>query len=114
MNLKGAFSAAWESEERRAVQEDIRRGLAEVNKSLGSLLNDVGETPAAQQLREDIVDFSSRVREGEVSQKLRGEITTVLQRLNQELEDWSARTSHTAAEGGEGANDAGAEQEESA
>ena len=35
-NLRDAFTTAWESEERKEVQEEIRRGLSEVNRALHS------------------------------------------------------------------------------
>lgn len=85
-NLKNFFQNAWESAERRKLQQEIETGLDELGKSLNQAFNEIKESPAGQQLKEDARDLHDRVRTGEVETKVRSELLTILHQVNAELQ----------------------------
>lgn len=86
-NLKRAINAAWESEERKRLQQEIQDGLSE----LGSQLNDLGvqvqESDVTRKVKRDVEELSERVRSGEAQENVRADVVSALQRVNSELED---------------------------
>ena len=85
-NLKTFFQTAWESEERKKLQGEIEAGMAELGRSLSQAASEFKEGPAGQQLKSDFQDLHERVRSGEVENKLRAELLSVLRTVNSELE----------------------------
>jgi hypothetical protein len=80
-NLKGILRAAWESEERRKLQQEIQKGVDELQKAV----NDFAASPTGQRLKNDVQDLGERLRTGEVEDKLRGDLLAALRTLNAEL-----------------------------
>jgi hypothetical protein len=85
-NLKEVLRTAWESSERKKVQDEIQSGLTELGESLNKAVNEFSESPKGQTLKADVEDFSQRIRSGEVESKVREEILKVLRLVNIELE----------------------------
>jgi predicted component of type VI protein secretion system len=85
-NLKTFFQTAWESEERKKLQQEIEAGMAELGKSLSQAASEFKAGPAGQQLKSDFEDLHERVRSGEVENKIRAELLSVLRTVNTELE----------------------------
>jgi len=85
-NLKTFFQSAWESEERKKLQQEIEAGMAELGKSLTQAASEFKEGPAGQQLKTDFQDLHARVRSGDVENKIRTELLSVLRTVNTELE----------------------------
>jgi hypothetical protein len=85
-NLKNIFQNAWESAERRKLQQEIETGLDELGKSLNQAFKEIKDSPAGQQFTEDARDLHDRVRSGEVETKVRSELLSVLQQVNAELQ----------------------------
>lgn len=90
-NLKDIFQGAWESEERRKLQENIEAGLADFASSVNKAVEDFKVSPTGQQLRSDVEDFHERVKSGDVENKARQEFATLLRSINSELEKVSKR-----------------------
>ncbi len=85
-NLKTFFQAAWESEERKKLELEIKAGMAELGKSLNQTASEFKESPTGQQLKSDLEDLHARMRSGEVENKIRTELISVLRTINSELE----------------------------
>jgi hypothetical protein len=80
-NLKNIVQAAWESDERRKLQEDIQKGLTELQHAV----RDFAEGPTGQKLKSEVDDLGQRLRTGEVETKLRTEVLAAIRALNAEL-----------------------------
>ena len=85
-NLKEIYQSAWESEERYKLQQDIEAGFEDFASSINRAVDEFKRSPTGQQLKSDVEDFSKRVKEGEVEEKARDELASVLRRINSELE----------------------------
>ncbi len=86
-NLKGMLQAAWASEERRKLQNEIQAGLVELQKTVA----DFAASPAGQRLKAEAQDLGGRVRSGQVESQLRNDLLAALRTLNAELEKAAKR-----------------------
>ncbi len=84
-NLSDFLRAAWASEERKRVTQDIDSSLTELGKTIEKAANDFSATETGQRLKADVQDFSKRVQTGEVQDKARRELLEALKKVNQEL-----------------------------
>ena len=85
-NLKRFFVNAWESEQRKTIQSEIEAGLNDVGDTLKTTANEFQESETGQRIITEAEDFRDRVRDGDVEQKVRSDLTNLLQKLNSELE----------------------------
>jgi hypothetical protein len=85
-NLKAAVTTAWESEERKKLQDDILSGLTEVGKALDEAAGNFSSSEAGQQFKADMEDLGDRIRSGELEEKVRNDLVSTLQKLNTEIE----------------------------
>jgi hypothetical protein len=85
-NLKQFFVTAWESEERKNFQDELEHGLADLGDSLKQTANDFHDSDTGQRVKAEAEDIRDRFQSGEVEEKVREDILTVLQRVNSELE----------------------------
>jgi hypothetical protein len=85
-NLREALQSAWESEERRKLQQEIEEGLANLGASLSEAARDFSNSPTGQSLKEDVKDLNERWRTGEVKSKVRSDVTDALRKVNDELQ----------------------------
>jgi len=104
-NLSDFLRAAWASEERKRVQQDIESSLNELGKTIDKAANDFSASETGQRIKTDIhkaaTDFSTsetgqrlksdvqdlhkRVQTGEMQQKARSELLDALKKVNAEL-----------------------------
>jgi len=85
-NLSGLLHSAWDSEDRRRLQQEIEAGVRDLTDSLRSAANGFAESESGRQLQEDLRDLGERVRTGEVESRIRRDLTDVLRRINEELD----------------------------
>jgi hypothetical protein len=85
-NLKKYFVSAWESEQRKSIQSEIETGLSDLGDTLKSTANEIQESETGQRFKSEATEFRDRVRDGEVEQKVRSDLTNLLKKLNTELE----------------------------
>ena len=83
--LRDALQGAWDSDERKRLQQDIEEGFKEVSTSLGEAFQDFKESSVGQTIHTEVADFKERVRTGEVESKARSEILGALRTINAEL-----------------------------
>lgn len=86
-NLRKAMEEAWQTEKRKQISDDFQKGFSELGEALNRTTSEFVESPTGQRLRETVEDFSKRVQEGEVADKVESELMRVLERLNQKLEE---------------------------
>jgi hypothetical protein len=90
-NLRDALQTAWESEERRKLQQEIEDGLANLGASLSQAAEEFSNSPTGKNLKEDVKDLHDRWRTGEVRSKARSEIIDALRKVNDELQKATRR-----------------------
>ncbi len=90
-NLIQTLQAAWDSPERKKVQNEIETGLDDITQSVKKNIENFGESPTGQQLKTDLNELRDRVRSGETEAQLRQEILKALQIVNDELEKAASR-----------------------
>lgn len=101
-NLRQAVETAWQSEERKRISQDLQAGIEEFAETLNRTANEFIESPTGQKMRAEVDDFSQRVQEGEVADRVESELLSVLDRLNKKLEEV---ISSMASESGGGAQE---------
>ena len=90
-NLRRVLQGAWESEERKHIEEEIGSGLEDLVAALRGASDDFRRSPTGQRLQSEVESMQSRVRESEVPARARAELIAALRRLNAELERLAAR-----------------------
>ena len=85
-NLRQLFVSAWESEERKNFQDELERGLTDLGDSLKQTAKDFQESETSQKVKSEAEDLRDRIASGEVEQKVREDILSVLHKVNAELE----------------------------
>lgn len=93
-NLKGVLQAAWESDERRKLQQELQKGMDEFQKAIANFES----SPTGQKLKSEAHDLSERLRTGEVESKLRDDLLSALRTLNAELTKAAHKDPPPAAE----------------
>lgn len=94
-NLVSVVRSAWESPERKKLQQEIEEGLAQLANTLKMEIDTFNESPAGQRIRTDVEDLRERVRTGEAESKFREEILKALRMINAELEKNTTRWSNS-------------------
>lgn len=84
-NLRQALQNAWESEERKKIQQEIEGGLDELGSTLSQAAKDFASGPTGQTLKAEIDEFGERLRSGEVENRVRSDVLEALRTVNQEL-----------------------------
>lgn len=84
-NLRQALQSAWDSEERKRLQQDIEDGLKEVGNSLSQAADDFGQTPTGKKVKTEVDDLKERIRTGEVEARMREDVLKALRLVNEEL-----------------------------
>ena len=85
-NLKRLFVNAWESEERKNFQKELEDGLADLGDTLKQTAKEFQESETGQKVKAEAEDLRERIASGEVEQKVREDILSVLQKVNAEIE----------------------------
>lgn len=84
-NLKLAARTAWESEESRRLQQELKNGFAALEAGLREASSELSSGETRQRVRNEAHDFSQRVRSGQVETQLRSDLLTALRTVNAEL-----------------------------
>ena len=92
-NLVDAMRSAWESPGLKELQGEIESGLSEFGSTVKNEFESIKDTPTAQQIKSDVEDLQDRYKTGEVEAKVRGDLITALQSINDELSKLSQKLS---------------------
>jgi hypothetical protein len=93
-NLVAALRAAWDTPERKRVQEQLITGMNELGTTLKHEADNFSTSPAGQQIKNGVEQVSERLRNAETQEKVRLELLNALKSANNELQKvidrWSA------------------------
>lgn len=98
-NLKAALKTAWESEESRRLQAELKSGIAALEAGLRQAAQEVTTGETGQRLKAEVDDFSQRVKAGQVESQLRRDLLAALQTINRELQKMSPTAPDSPATG---------------
>jgi len=85
-SLGDFFKSAWDSEERKEVEEDLTGALNEVADTFRQLADDISAVETGQQIKAEYEDLKERVDSGEFKEKAHGEISKAIQSVKEELD----------------------------
>jgi hypothetical protein len=80
---------AWNSDERRRLEDDLRRGLASVADSLETGLKKVSETKETKDLLAKAEGVATKVRTSKVTNDLADALASGLRQLSESLDKWA-------------------------
>ena len=116
-NLTDVLRTVLEHPERKRLQEEITTGVTELGAVLKREADSFSESSTGQRLKSDISDLSERLRTSEAQEKVRRELLTAMQIVNQELQKvvnhWSEAQTSTEEES-EAQQESGADEGEQA
>ena len=98
LTLVEAIRTAWESPERRRLQQEIETGLNELGTTLRQESETFRESPTGQRLKNEFTDLQDRIRSGEAETRLRQELIAALRTMNNELKKATDRWSGSASQ----------------
>jgi hypothetical protein len=85
-NLAAAARSAWQSEESQKLRNEIKVGLAALEAGLRQASAEVTSGETGQRIKDEVEDFTTRVRSGQVESQLRNDLLTALRKVNSELQ----------------------------
>lgn len=102
LNLLNILQTAWESPERKRLQEEILEGLNEAGSTFKREADQFRESSTGQQIRSEVERLGGQLSSRETQEKVRLEVLSALRNLNTELENvarqWSSSTTGTDGE----------------
>ncbi len=101
-NLVAALRAAWDTPERKRVQEELANGLNGLGSTLKREADNFSSSPAGQQIKSSVEQVGEHLRNVETQEKMRQELLNALKTANSELQKvvdrWSARSADSTGE----------------
>jgi len=88
-SLGNFFKSAWESEERKGIEEDLTGALNEVADTFHQLADDFTTGETGQQIKSEYEDLKDRVESGEFKDKAHSEISKAIQSVKDELDKFA-------------------------
>lgn len=85
-SLGDFFKSAWDSEERKEIEEDLTGALNDVADTFRQLADDISNGETGQQIRAEYEDLKVRVNSGEFKQKAQSELSKAIQNIKNELD----------------------------
>jgi hypothetical protein len=79
------IQAAWNSQERREFEEDVREGVEQFADEVQKVFREAKESPTVKRVKEEANEAKEKVETKDVSRKARASLVDGLQWLSQEL-----------------------------
>ena len=91
-NLVEALRTAWDSPERKRLQQEIGNGLTELSATIRREFEDFDSSETGQRLKSDVENLRQRVRSGEAAahSKARSELLNALRVANEGIQNATA------------------------
>ncbi len=100
-NLTDALRAAWDAPESKRLRDEVITGLSGLGTTLRRESENLANSPAAQQVKTEVEQIGERIRSSDAQAKVRHELLSALQTVNNELQKvidhWSAAESSGSA-----------------
>jgi hypothetical protein len=84
-NLTETLHAAWDSPERKRLQEEISNGLNELGNTLRDEARHFKSSPTGMRIKAEAEEVRERIRRGEMESKARAELVAALHKANEML-----------------------------
>ena len=94
------LQAAWASEERRKVENEVREGMKRFSEEMMRVFERTRETPAGERVRTKLGEARERAADSEAARRTREAVAQGLHRLSQELARLAERFTPTDDSGG--------------
>jgi hypothetical protein len=85
-NLADAMRAAWDAPESKRLRDEVVNGLSGLGTTLRRESENLAGSPAAQQVKSEVGQIGERLRSTEAQTKVRRELLSALQTVNNELQ----------------------------
>ena len=82
-NLADLLRGAWESDERKRLQDEIQKGLGEVTTTLSRVATDISQSSTGQAIKSDLDNLQERLHTGELEKQIRNEVLAGLRMANE-------------------------------
>ena len=96
-NLEDLIHSAWDSPDRKKIQNELENGFTEVFQALSRATSEFRASDTGQQLERDLDDLRSQIASGNLTEKVRDEIMHAMQLVNDQLEQaaghWNTKQS---------------------
>ncbi|MEW5986180.1 MAG: hypothetical protein AB1791_06070 [Chloroflexota bacterium] len=79
------LKTAWNSEERRQMEAEVREGFQSFVSEVDKVMREAKESPVAKKAKEEAAELKTKVESGEVARKARVSIAQGLQWFSEEL-----------------------------
>ncbi len=90
-NLVDTLRMAWDSPERKKLQNEIEAGLADVAASFKKEADEFSASAPGKHIKEELDDLHQRWQSGETEAKARQELMNAIRLANSELQKWSEK-----------------------
>ena len=97
-NLAEVLRGAWESPERKKLQQEIADSLSDLSNMMRTEAEHIRESPTGQRMKADAEDLRERIRTGEVESKVRQDLLAALRLINDQLRKASEHWSKTESD----------------
>jgi hypothetical protein len=84
-NLAEVLRGAWESPERKKLQQEIANGLSDLSDLMRSEAEHIRESPTGQRVKADVEELHERIRSREIETKVRQDLLAALRSINSQL-----------------------------
>jgi ribosomal protein L16 Arg81 hydroxylase len=95
-NLISAVQAAWDSPDRKRLQDEVVGGLTELGVTLRKEAEYLSNSETGQQVKSNVEQIGERIRSSETQAKVRQELLAALKTANNEIQKvidrWSEGT----------------------
>jgi hypothetical protein len=89
--LGETLQSAWESDERKRIEKEVREGVHSFVAEIDKVLQDVRTSDSTSKLREEASDAKAKVEESEIGQKARAGIVEGLRWLSEGLNELAVK-----------------------
>ncbi|MDX1436914.1 MAG: hypothetical protein R3335_08890 [Anaerolineales bacterium] len=86
-NLSGTLRSAWESEDRKKFQHEIEAGLQGLGEEIRKAGDEIDVKGISEEVRTGVEGATQKIQSGEVGDRMRSELLSVLQTINAQLQD---------------------------
>jgi succinate dehydrogenase/fumarate reductase flavoprotein subunit len=84
-NLAEVLRGAWESPERKKLQQEVANGLSDLSNIMRSEAEHIRESPTGQRMKAETEELRERIHSGEVESRVRQDLLAALKLINDQL-----------------------------
>lgn len=89
-NLKQAVQQAWDSDERKNLQDEIDASFKQLGESLDKFVVEVTSGPTGQRIQADLNNVREQLESGETERKVRDNLSEMIRKINVEIEKFTS------------------------